>query len=370
MRHLSEGVLRRLHDDRFALSNHERAHLEHCNRCRQRMDQVVDDAAYVEALFAPLAEPPAQVEPALIRLRQHVASGSAEGSDSLPAPRRVGRRRWALGLVAAPMVAAALVVTASAAGWLTIFSPTKVAPITLTASDLSGLPDLSGYGRMSVTGAGTHVVGDAQQAAAATGLTVLRPSSLPSDIPTQVRWQVVDAGNATFTLDAAAAAAAATASGHIAPNIPSGLDGASVTVRGGPAVVAVYGAAAGTASGQDAALAALPTLVIAESARPTASTNGATLQQLEDFLLAQPNLSPQLAAEIRAIGQPASTLPVPVISGAMTSRTITINGVQGVVTGDSSGLVSAVIWEKAGVVYVVGGLLPQSEAVTIAQSLR
>ena len=114
----------------------------------------------------------------------------------------------------------------------------------------------------------------------------------------------------------------------------------------------------------------MPTLVIAEGVRPTASTNGATLQQLEDFLVAQPGVSPQLAAEIRAIGDPASTLPIPVITGLMTSQTISIDGVQGVVTGDSTGLGSAVIWEKDGVVYAVGGLLPQSEVVDIARSLH
>jgi hypothetical protein len=52
-----------------------------------------------------------------------------------------------------------------------------------------------------------------------------------------------------------------------------------------------------------------------------------------------------------------------------TSQTISIDSVQGVLTGDSTGLGSALIWEKAGVVYAVGGLLPQSEVVDIARSL-
>ncbi len=86
--------------------------------------------------------------------------------------------------------------------------------------------------------------------------------------------------------------------------------------------------------------------------------------------MAQPGVSPELAAEIRAIGDPASTLPIPVISGAMTSQTVSIDGVPGVVTGDSTGLGSAVIWEKGGVVYAVGGLLPQNEVLDIARSLH
>jgi len=99
----------------------------------------------------------------------------------------------------------------------------------------------------------------------------------------------------------------------------------------GPAVVAVYGAGAAGASAGTGLLDTPPTLLIAQAKRRTASTNGATLQQLESFLLSQPNISPQLAAEIRAIGQPSSTLPVPIISGLMTSESVTIDGVQGVV---------------------------------------
>ncbi len=81
-------------------------------------------------------------------------------------------------------------------------------------------------------------------------------------------------------------------------------------------------------------------------------------------------MTAQLAAEIRAIGDPASTLPVPVIAGVTTSRTITIDGVQGVVTSDPNGLLSAVIWEKGNVVHAVGGLLPESEVLDIASSLH
>ncbi len=365
MRHLSEGALRRLHDDRFAGTNTEREHLERCARCQGRADDVAEDVAYASRLFATPAEPGTAAESALGRLRQRVAAGDRAGARGLRAPRR-SRRRLALGAVAVPVVVAGLVVSANAAGWLSIFSPTHVAPVTLTASELNGLPDLSQYGRMQTTNLGPRQVASAAQAASSTGLHVLTPSTLPADVPSSVRWEVVGEGRATFTLDAATAAAAAAKAGHRAPVIPASLDGTSVTVEAGPAVLAVYGAASqSSADATDAP----PTLLIAQGVRPTASTNGATLQQLEDFLVAQPGVSPQLAAEIRAIGDPASTLPIPVISG-MTSQTISIDGVQGVVTGDSTGLGSAVIWEKDGLVYAVGGLLPESEVLDIARSLR
>ena len=366
MRHLNEGVLRRVHDDSFAVSNDERRHLDTCARCRRRMDAVAGDAAAAARLLARPLGAAAAPDDALARLRSRVAVASNDG-----APRRaprapsMARRRWAVGLVVAPVMAVAVVGTASAEGWLSIFAPTRVAPITLTAGELNGLPDLSGFGRMRASNPETHRVGGARQAAAATGLHVLQPGALPAGIPSTVTWAVVGHGNATFTLDRAAAAAAAARAGRVAPTIPSGLDGTTVTVQAGPAVLAIYGKPA-----QEGSTMSLPTLAIAEGRRPTASTNGASLKQLEDFLVAQPGVSPQLAAEIRAIGSAGSTLPIPIVSGTMTSQTVSIDGVQGVAAGDSTGLGAAVVWEKDGVVYAVGGLLPQSEVLDIARSLH
>ncbi len=367
MRHLSEGALRRLHDDRFAVSNRDREHLGGCDRCQQRASNVAADATHAEAMFASPVAVSAADEHALFRLRQRVAAGARPAVDDLPTPSASRRRRWALGAVAVPVVVAGLVVSANAAGWLSIFSPTRVAPVTLTAGQLNGLPDLSAYGRVQTTNLEPQQVSGPAQAAASTGLHVLQPASLPADVPGSPRWEVVGHGGATFTLDAAAAAAAAAKAGHAPPDIPTSLNGTTVTVDAGPAVLTIFGASSPISGASDSGP---PTLVIAQGVRPTASTNGATLQQLEDFLVRQPGVSPELAAEIRAIGDPASTLPIPVISGAMTSQTISINGVQGVVTGDATGLGSAVIWEKNGLVYAVGGLLPQSEVLDIARSLH
>jgi hypothetical protein len=344
-------MLRRVHDDRFAVSNDERAHLARCGRCRQRLDVVGGDAQLASRFFATDTDGRAAVEPALARFRSGLASGATGSASDLPAPRRIRSRRWAIGLVAAPVLAVALVASANAAGWLSIFSPTTVAPIGLTVGDITGLPDLSAYGRMHVTQPDSHQVSDAAAAAAATALPALRVSSLPADVPAQVRWEVIGTGSATLTLDASAGS----------------LNGASVTVNAGPGLVAVYGGGSGTG---DHAAAGVPALIIGEGMRPTASTNGATLAQLETFLLSRPGISPQLAAEVRAIGQPASTLPIPVIAGVMTSQTITIDGVQAVVTADSSGLGTAVTWEKNGIVHVVAGSISQGEVVGIARSLH
>jgi len=52
VRHLSDGALRRVHDDRFAGSNREREHLDRCDRCRQRARGVAADATFAASTSA------------------------------------------------------------------------------------------------------------------------------------------------------------------------------------------------------------------------------------------------------------------------------------------------------------------------------
>ena len=65
------------------------------------------------------------------------------------------------------------------------------------------------------------------------------------------------------------------------------------------------------------------------------TSTGVTPTQLEDYLLAQPGISPQLAADIKAIGDPTTTLPIPVPVQFATSSKVTVQGVQGVLSLDA-----------------------------------
>src|SRR5262249_58487891 len=94
------------------------------------------------------------------------------------------------------------------------------------------------------------------------------------------------------------------------------------------------------------------------------SSSGVTGKALEDYLLAQPGISPQLAADIRAIGDPTTTLPIPVPVQYATSSKVTVQGVQGVALGDNTGVGAAVVWIKNDV-YFVGGSLKQSDILSI-----
>jgi hypothetical protein len=49
---------------------------------------------------------------------------------------------------------------------------------------------------------------------------------------------------------------------------------------------------------------------------------------------------------------------------------VTVNGASGLLIGDSTGLGSAVIWQRNGVVYAIAGTLTSNEVLGIARSTR
>ena len=81
-------------------------------------------------------------------------------------------------------------------------------------------------------------------------------------------------------------------------------------------------------------------------------------------------MSPALAAQIRAIGDPATTLPIPIPVGQAAAKNVKVHGVTGLFIGDSTGLGSGVLWQQNGLVYVVGGTLTEAETLAVANSLK
>jgi hypothetical protein len=172
-----------------------------------------------------------------------------------------------------------------------------------------------------------------------------------------------------FTFDAAKAAAAAAKAGKSLPKMPSGMDGSKLTVTVGPAVIEVFGNLNSSAASDPTQL-NLPQLIVGESTAPVVTSSGVTTKQLEDYLLAQPGVSPQLAAAIRAIKDPSTTLPIPIPVQYATSKTVPVQNVQGLALGDNTGLGAAVIWIKDGTVYGVAGTLKQDVVLDLANHLK
>ncbi len=224
---------------------------------------------------------------------------------------------------------AVVVGTAAAATITTVFAPTHVAPVALDQSDLQDIADFMGLGDSHVIGgfstpsgsrafpfgtirwssSGRAEAGDV----ARRGLRSRRfprVASLPSPCRSGPLRGVHGsaAGEATVTFDSSA----------------QGVAGSSVVIYAGPAVAVEYGAA----SGID-----LPTLAVLTMPRPTAVSTGATIGQIEAFLLRQPGISPELAEELRLLGDLGTTLPVPVPAGASV-RSVEVGGSPGVLVAD------------------------------------
>lgn len=283
---------------------------------------------------------------------------------------------WVKGLAAAASVAlVAVLLTASgvAETILTIFEPKQVAAVPITAGDVaSAMNGLGSYGTLTwSTQPKPYDVPDLATAARDSGLAVLAPSQLPSGVSAAtVHYGVMPKTTATFTFSAQRTRDSAAKLGRTPPPMPANIDGSRLFITGGPAVVQYYGDGTQAAPATADPFAMLPKLVIVEGSAPLVQSDGVTVEQLQQYLLAQPGITPQLAAEIRAIKDPSSTLPIPIPVDMATSKNVTVHGSPGVFVGDSTALGSAVIWQKGGVVYAVAGTLSEAQIMAVANSLR
>ncbi len=426
MTHLSDGLLRRLCDEPLAVPEQARRHYHACTECQRRYSAIEADARATAAALS-VDDVRIDTSAALAKVRRRIAM--EEQNERAIA----GVRRWlerirsmtarrlvkpTAGLAVAAALVASLALTplgSFAESVITIFEPQQITAVPITPSDIQGLrslPDLSRFGTMSQqTGLQVENVADAAEAQQKAGFSVLVPGNLPSSVSSlQVRYMVASQGQASFTFSAAKAAQAtnsaapaaapvasgrpsarpmvhgkpfkvfgifrglATSHAHASasnlkplPPMPAGLDGSVLRVTLGPVVVATYGNN-DSATGND--LHNLPALVIGQAVSPKVTSTGATAKQIEDYLLSLPGMPADVAAEIRAIGDPSSTLPIPIPIDRVNSQQVQVQGVNGLALGDNTGIFSVVLWQKNGMVYAVGGTLTQDQVLSIANSLH
>ena len=365
MSHLGDGALRRMFDDPNAITAPEREHFASCSECQARYSTASADATEASRL---LAMPATKFDADAAYRRMSAAP--------VPAPRFGFRlpviKQSAQRPIAILAFAVVLAVIATASVNLSqVFAPTQVKPVPVSVADLQSLPDLATYGTFAWSKEPTPQVGaskaDAEQIA---GFSAPNATNAPTSVTSaNITYAAISQGVATFTFSAAKAQAAAAAQGKTLPKMPAGMDGSTLTLTVGPALVEIYGNLPQGASASDVSQLTLPELVVAESKAPVVTSTGVSASQLEDYLLKQPGITPELAADIKALGDPTHTLPIPVPVGYATSSNVTVQGVQGVALGDNTGAGAAVIWIK-GNVFFVGGSLKQSDLVTIANGLH
>ncbi len=325
-----------------------------------------------------VTDPKVDTERALARLRSRVeAERIAPVTRGGSAPRRVAVNIWLRGLAAAAtvaLVATLLSVSGVAETILTIFEPKQLVAVPITVTDLSGAASFGAYGTLTWTEQPKpYDVPDIRTAAHDSGMTVLVPGNLPASVGAP-HYGVMNKTTATFTFSADRTRQSAAAQQRTPPPMPANIDGSKLFITGGPAVVAYYADSTNPtgATGVSGAspFAGMPKLIVAQGKPPVVQSDGVTVEQLQNYLLAQPGISPQLAAQIRAIKDPSSTLPVPIPVDMATSKKVTVQGVEGIFVGDSTGLGSAVIWQKDGIVYGVAGTLTEQQVLAVANSLH
>jgi hypothetical protein len=392
VRHLSDGALRRLYDEPYALDEEARAHYNDCGDCRARFTAVADDARHAMAL---LAVPGATVDPASALTR--VRAGTRPGRSSLGVLRG-GWRRLTLGGLVAAGVAATLVATMAftplAANLVSLFQPTQVHTVQIGQGDLTGLDAFSNWG--DVKWVKQPELTQAESAAEAAKI-----SGLPA---IQVDAAKLHSGLATAPVSYAAVGQA---SGSVTfnGNAPQKLRGSTLTVVVGPAETALYGdlgrlaqsaksaggtqgagaegasqGGAKTDSGQrgiDQARSALaqagPILAVVEMRAPQVTSTGASVADIKSALLAQPGLSQSVRDAIQSIDNPTGNLPIPIPAGQVNAHDVRVQTsggtVNGTAVGDNTGLGSAVIWIKNGRVYGVAGTVTEDQVLAVANGL-
>jgi hypothetical protein len=375
MNHAPDGALRRVLDEPFAVADATLDHLAGCRRCQTRQQELAARAGCAARVLA-RPQPAPDVDRGWADLQRRLADPGSAHRRTASSPIGRGRRwapgpRWAgVSLKSGAVAAGVAVVVAGSAAAATVggvFAPTHVAPVTISAGDLqalSGFVDLadpaSTVGFPTASGSGTlpfgtlrwasagaaRTVGSAAAARSATGLTVPLPSHLPAGVGPAAVFAVQPRLTATVTFDARAGK----------------LAGATAVVNGGPAVFVGYGSTSGSSD--------LPALGVLTMPRPTASVRGASIADLEDFLLSRPGVPPQLGQEIRLLGNPSSVLPIPTLSG-MHTESVRVGRWPAVLISVPSGAGAGVVWEdSAGTVHVVAGLVDQKDVLDVANQLR
>jgi hypothetical protein len=365
MRHVSSPVLRRLVDEPMAVPDGERRHLDGCARCQAASSEVAGDAAVAaRALCAPDNIADIDLEWLLLQEKLRAPEWAQQHRRAaFRDPWRVPRRLAGVSVGTGAAVAAGVLVVgvAAAAALTTVYAPTKVAPVTVNAADLNAISSLTGLGSGNLPPSGSRQLPfgkvtwnsasrpeQVSSIAAATALTHLAYST-PAHLPAGV-------GSPSIMVQPQM-----TATVHFNASAGSGVGGSTLDVTLGPAIVVQYGATTGGNS--------MTTLAIAAMQRPVATSDGATASELETFLLSQRGLPSGLAEELRLLGKPGTTLPVPVPSG-MSSEQLQIGGAAAVLVEVPSDVASGVIWETPnGVVHAVGGLLDKEDILSVARQI-
>jgi hypothetical protein len=143
-------------------------------------------------------------------------------------------------------------------------------------------------------------------------------------------------------------------------SLPDKFNGASLSVSIPSAALLSYGSGG---SSRDE-------LIVAQAGELVVDVQGnVSLPEMRDFLLGLPGLPPTVVSQLKQIQSWNDTLPIPVPVDQVHWQPATINGSQGLLLKDNSGVGSAAVWHANHHLYGVAGTLKSDDLERVADSL-
>lgn len=367
-------------------------HLADCPACQAIVGDLRGNAAVAGRAIgglAPIALPaPAAIELALARQPRVPVAAPAHsrpprtpesGTQNIPREKRQmalihGLRRWRVvaGGLAAALILSVLIGTpqgrTATAQFLAQFRGQHFAVITIDPSQrASGLAQLERLGTLQGNGLDRptktfQTVATMAEASQRVGFPLQQPdpAALPAGLNPTPIVQVAPATEYRLTFDRAKAAEYFKSTGHPELSLPEKFNGVSLVVGVPAGALLRYNDQAGT-----------PALTIGQAGELTVGVEGqVTLDELRDYLLGLPGLSPDTVRQLRAIEDWRNTLPIPIPADQVNWQQTSIAGGQGLIFADNSGLGSAALWQRDSRVYGIFGLAKTAEIQRVADSLQ
>jgi hypothetical protein len=207
-----------------------------------------------------------------------------------------------------------------------------------------------------------QVVGDLAAAARTAGFAVpaVDPSVLPAGVGrTPERVLVSPAREARVTFDRDAALDYLRRHGRPGADLPERYDGTQLVVQVPAVVVQQF-------AGRDGG----PALLVAKAGTlGVDAEGGASLAELRQVVLDLPGLPAGTVARLRSVGDWRTTLPLPVPSDEVRWRPASVGGADALSFADQTGRLHALLWQRGGHIWGVGGVVDPDEALDVANSL-
>ena len=278
------------------------------------------------------------------------------------------RKGWIAASAAAILIVVLLLpgTSALASQFLSLFSVQNFQPVQVTTQDVVALsqysaPRIDDLGSVHFQANSFHMRNNLSQAQAAKSVnfSVVLPKQLPDGVANSPSFSIVEGGHGVFTFSVAKMHAYLVKNGHGNVKIPANLDGATFDVTTTAGVMIKYGYHGGT-----------PFLVVELPSPVIRATGGASLEQLQNFMLSLPGLPPSLVAQLKQVNFANGTIPLPVPAG-IDAHSVTVNGTSGVLLNSNKTTTvesikqfpagSMIVWQAKGIIYALGGITTNTD---------